>query len=88
MDKQVFAHKELLSKYENDITKGIMKQMDPKVIFKDVNFDDPLDLNEKKKKDSKNVTAPTIAPFYTFMELQRYLFLKPIEKNEETIYKA
>lgn len=83
MDKQAFAHRELLSKYEKDITKGIMRQMDPKVIFKGVDFDDPLDLKDKKGKNNNSTL-----PFNTFMELQRYLFLKPIEKNEETIYKA
>ena len=58
-----------------------MRQMDPKEIFKGMNFKDPLGLLDKKD------SSPSQAPFRTFTELQKYLFLKPIEKNEETLFK-
>ena len=55
--------------------------MDPKEIFKGINFNDPLDLLDKKD------SSPSQAPFRNFTELQKYQFLKPIEKNEETLFK-
>lgn len=78
--KQADAHKEHLKLYEQDVTKGILRQMDPKEIFKGINIDDPLNHGDSKGKKDKSQSA---APFKTFVELQKYLFMKPIEKNEE-----
>ena len=65
LDKQASAHKELIDKYDKEVTKGIIRQMDPKIIFKGMDFDDPLDLKDKKdekKKKGKNKDV-TPAPF-------------------------
>lgn len=84
LTKQAEAHKELLKLYDKDVTRGILRRMDPKVIFEGINFDDPLGHGDKKQKDG----SPSQAPFKTFIELQKYLFLKPIEKNEEILFKV
>lgn len=82
LEKTNKAHKILLEKYDNDVTRGILRRMDPKVIFEGFNFDDPLGLGDKN-----GTPDPKKAPFRTFIELQKYLFLKPIEKNEEALFK-
>ena len=57
-----------------------MRQMDPKEIFRGMNFDDPLNL-----KNERGNSPTKILPFRNFNELQRYLFLKPLEKHEECL---
>ena len=86
MNKSAQKLEELNLTYEKDVTNNILKQLNLKEIFKDVNFGDPLAEDIRLSKDSSvkveeggSKKAPVAAPFKSFVELQKYLFMNPLK---------
>ena len=79
-DEQIEKLEEFKQLYEKDVTNNVLKQLNVKETFKDINFGDPLaDPNAKEEGENGQKKAPVAAPFKNFVELQKYLFLNPLK---------